>query len=503
MMRRVVFQRLSLASGTAGRPWRRPLAPERRRLSAEAAARATAGGGPLPFSIEEYAARRRAVLEQMPSHSVAIFPSAPQQFMSEDVPHLFHQNTDLMYLSGCDEPGAILVLDTTPPAAGAEAVRGGRAVLFLEPVSAERERWDGPMLGVSDATRDALGVDGVAAVSKLPALLGERLLKRAADGGPACQRVFYDPAVNEDVTGLVRSLPSPESQERFASLWSRDTLPKHFVSRPRLIKSLAEAEVLRRACSAICGGLNDAMAHCGVAVDRPRQSSVGERAIEAHIEFGAKMRGASRMAFPSVVASGANGTVLHYMKNSGRATGGDFVMVDAGCIVDGACSDVSRSWPVNGKFSPPQRDFYDLVLDVQLRCIDMAREGAMYRNRLVTMNILHAFASRALTEGLMSLGFMKDMSVDEALATGAYHVCAESCPKTSCRPVPLLEYLLSMSCTSSDDALLFPAYPSHVVGCFTLAMVWAFNRSLPRQRRPRHAFPEQRHSTDRWNVCHH
>lgn len=421
-MRRALFHRLSLASGTAVRPWRRPPAHEQRRLSAAAATRPSAGGGSPPFSREEYTARRRAVLAQMPSHSVAIFPSAPQQFMSEDVPHLFHQNTDLMYLSGCDEPGAILVLDTTSSGTGAEAAPGGRAMLFLEPVSAERERWDGPMLGVSDSTRDALGVDGVAAVSALPSLLGERLLMRGADGNAACQRVFYDPAVNEGVTGLVSSLPSPESRDRFTSSWSHETLPKHFVSRPRLIKSPAEAEVLRRACSAICGGLNDAMAHCGVALDRPRQSSVAERAIEAHIEFGAKMRGATRMAFPSVVASGANGTVLHYMKNSGRAADGDFVMVDAGCIVDGGCSDVSRSWPVNGKFSAPQRDFYDLVLDVQLRCIDMAREGAMHRNRLVTMNIIHAFASRALTEGLMSLGFMTDMSVDEALATGAYHV---------------------------------------------------------------------------------
>lgn len=439
-MRLAILRRASQAPGVSLRSGRQPLPHERRCLSAAAAALKRDGPGVPVISKEEYAARRRAVLAQMPSHSVAIFPSAQQQYMSEDVPHLFHQNTDLMYLSGCDEPGSVLVLDTTATEDGSETAAGGRSVLFLEPREEERERWDGPMLGVSDETRDALGIDGVAPVSTLPTMLGENLTKQGTDGGAACQRVFYDPSVNESVTGLVGTLPSKESQERFVSCWSRDRMPKHFVSRPRLIKSPAEAEMLRRACSAICGGLNDAMAHCTLLQDGAHLSSVRERTIEAHIEFGSKMRGATRMAFPSVVASGANGTVLHYMKNSDLAKDGDFVMVDAGCIVDGACSDVSRSWPVNGKFSGPQRDMYDLVLDVQLRCIDMAREGIKYRDRPVSMNVVHAFGSKALTEGLKTLGFMKDMSVEQALATGAYHVRPGSTaqPRSSSFPLFLV-----------------------------------------------------------------
>lgn len=96
--------------------------------------------------------------------------------------------------------------------------------------------------------------------------------------------------------------------------------------------------------------------------------------------------------------------------------------MDAGCIVGGACSDVSRSWPVNGKFTGPQRDIYELLLDVQLRCIDMAREGVVHRGRKVSMNAMHALACEALTEGLLSLGFMPGMSVERALSSGAYQV---------------------------------------------------------------------------------
>lgn len=433
-MQLALLRRAASCSGSALHAWNPVLSHARRRLSTPAAALKPAGSVAPTISKEEYAARRRAVLAQMPSHSVAIFPSAQQQFMSEDVPHLFHQNTDLMYLSGCAEPGSVLVLDTTakepaqPPATPERPKENGKSVLYLEPRSEEREQWDGPMLGVSEGTRSAFGVDGVGPIAALPHVLADNMTRIGPDGGAACQRVFLDPTVNEEVTNLIGSLPTTESRERFLSTWSRDTKPKHFVCRPRLIKSPAEAELLRLACSAISGGLNDAMAHCTLSPDGSRGKAIPERSIEALIEFGSKMRGATRMAFPSVVASGLNGTVLHYMVNSSHARDGDFVMVDAGCIVGGACSDVSRSWPVNGKFSGPQRDIYDLVLDVQLRCIDLSREGLEYRGRPVSLNVIHAYASKALTEGLVTLGFMRGMSVDQALATGAYQVCSKTLP---------------------------------------------------------------------------
>lgn len=322
--------------------------------------------------------------------------------MSTDVPHLYHQNTDLTYLTGCAEPGSILVLDTSSPA--------GRALLLVEERSAERERWDGPMLGVSDDTRAAFGVDDCLPVSALQAVVSEALLERD------CSRVFLDPRANEAVTQAVFGVEE-EARSRLLMAWARDAPPKEFVCGPRLIKSEAEIEAMRMSCEAMAGGLNDAMAGCVVGEEGAR-----ERVIEARLEFGAKMRGAARMAFPSVVASGQNGTVLHYMENRSVAREGDFVMVDAGCILGSACSDVSRSWPVSGKFSGPQRDIYDLVLEVQRQCIEMCEEGTVVGGRQVSMNGMHRHACRALTDGLQSLGFMKGISLDDAVAQGAYQV---------------------------------------------------------------------------------
>lgn len=355
--------------------------------------------------------------------------------MSEDVPWLYHQNTDLMYLTGCAEPGSALLLEKVAPsdaAAGDAEAQTGRAVLFVQPRNAEKEVWDGPMLGAGEETRAHFGVDCTMSLLELPQFLGQRL---EGAGGQPFRRFFLDPVVNAEVSSLVGQVAGGDGElrARLLSLWEQRRRPKDFVCRPRLVKSEAEVELLRKACSAISGGLNDAMAHCVmdsfmpneiVAADASRHRSglvgVRERIIEAHIEFGAKMRGASRMSFPSVVASGENGTILHYMDNSATAVSGDFVMVDAGCQVHGACSDVSRSWPVSGSFTGPQRDLYDLVLDVQLRCIDMVREGGTYHGRKVSMNSVHSYASKALIEGLLYLGFMEGMTVEEALARGAY-----------------------------------------------------------------------------------
>lgn len=373
---------------------------------------------------EEYVSRRHAVLSQMPSHSLAIFPSSPTLYMSEDVPHLFHQNTDLSYLTGCAEPGSVLVLDNTVPE-DVSAGPAGRSLLFVEARSEERERWDGPMHGVSEDTRQLFGVDEVLATSSLPSMLADRMTcKVGASREHACQQVFLDPTINSEVTSAVGDLRSDEARSRFLMSWARDTRPKHFVCTSRLIKSKAEIELLRLSCSAMAGALNDAMAHCILEGKGGKggNGQVRERVIEAYLEFGAKMRGATRMAFPSVVASGRNGTVLHYMENGMAADDGDFVMVDAGCILGGACSDISRSWPVNGTFTGPQRDIYELLLDVQRQCIDFSQEGAFVHGRPVSMNGMHRFACRSLTEGLQSLGFMKGMSAEQAVAQGAYQV---------------------------------------------------------------------------------
>jgi Xaa-Pro aminopeptidase len=342
--------------------------------------------------------------------------------------YLFHQNTDLAYLTGCTEPGSALVLDTTIQAQKADTESCvGQVMLFVQPRNTDIEQWHGPMIGVSDETRDRFGVDAVHACNELSRVLEDRVAPSNWAGSP-CTAVF----VNENGSSVLSRALSDMTPNGAKALLKRlavDIDAKLLVSTARLTKTECEIELLRAAASAIAGGLNDAMANTVLDDTYLADGTpcIPERIIEAHIEFGAKTRGASRLSFPSVVASGRNSTVLHYMKNGDVAIDGDFVMVDAGCQVssDGPmqtsyCSDVSRSWPVSGKFTSEQRAIYELVLGVQLQCIDLSREGATYRGRPVSLNTLHCVSVEELTRGLHNLGFFRGMSAEEAMRTGAY-----------------------------------------------------------------------------------
>lgn len=361
------------------------------------------------------------MLSSMPKDSVALYPAAPALFMTEDVPYLYHPSTDLMYLTGCTEPATLLMLDTTEGARRRDKQNNlGQSHLFLRSKDPRIEQWDGPMLGTGHDTRELFGVDAVHANHWLPSAISERMEQQEPD--LPLQRFYFDVSKNPMYTELVSRVQSPKGTS-LASIWLRNWSPKKFVCQSRIIKSPAESVLLRMAASCMSKAFNDAMAMTILRGDECVPSSAGkipERHIEATLEYSCKMHGASRMSFPSVVAGGLNTAVLHYMANNCQAESGDLVMVDAGCEYSGYCSDVSRSWPVSGKFSDPQRLLYELVLDVQLSCIDMAREGYLHRGEKCSLNVIHYFAAERLTEGLKDLGFMKGMSLENALDTRAY-----------------------------------------------------------------------------------
>lgn len=351
-------------------------------------------------SRAEYVARRARLADELPAGAVALFPSSPQTFMSEDVPYLYHPNTDLLYLCGNAEPGAALLVEKT----------GNRArfVMFVQPKDPTRELWDGPVCGSGDDVRIHFGVDDVRDMDQMPVLIQDAL--------PSIKAFHFDSRINSDVSDILLQLDA-NAQKALVKVWSPNVSPKSFIANHRLVKSPAEIHLMRLAGDAVSGALNDAMA---LTVLDSATGSIPERAIEANIEHGCKMRDASRMAFPSVVASGRNGTILHYMDNGQRATHGDIVMVDAGCQVHGYCSDVSRTWPVSGQFSSAQRDLYQLVLSVQKECIVRADETKKCDGEPVTLDQLHAFATRELTRGLLDLGFMPGHTLDDAVSSGVY-----------------------------------------------------------------------------------
>lgn len=370
---------------------------------------------PAAISAEEYVRRRTAALSALERGSIAIFPSSEVKFMTEDVPYLYHSDTDLAYLTGCEEIGAVLVLDNTAGSRPGVDSECGKSVLFLPAVDKEREQWDGPMLGAGSDVRDRFAVDEVAEDVELPVFLS----KRMAEGH--VKKVYFDPSTSKKASQLVAKLDST-AQTTFLQRWSKGVHPKMFVRQSRLRKSESEVALLREACRMMAVSFNEAMSATVLwssADSHEAPSILPEREIEATLEYSCKMLGAERMAFPCVVASGPNGTILHYMKNSRNAKEGDLVMVDAGCQLHGYCSDISRTWPISGRFTRPQRDLYELVLDVQKQCIDHSRVGLLNGKR-TSMNALHSYASKQLADGLLQLGFMRGLSLAEAHESGAY-----------------------------------------------------------------------------------
>lgn len=354
------------------------------------------------ISRVEYVHRRERLAAALPPGALALFPSNPQRYMSEDVPYLYHHNTDLMYICGIAEPGAVLV---------AEKPRVGTGVaytLFVDRRDETRELWDGPLCGASEEVRRYFAVDEVRTTDQLPGFVGDAL--------QSIDSFHFDRRVNTAVSAALAGL-DPRVQDELRAKWDGERTPKSFLLMQRVVKSEAEQQLLGQAAEIVSQSFNETLAHASLS---PDTDTVEEKYIESLLEFGCKKRGAARMAFPSVVASGPNGTILHYMSNNRSARAGDFVMVDAGCEVHGYSSDVSRSWPVSGKFSGAQRDLYDLTLAVQNACITMATEDATFGGEPVSLDRMHLYAIRELVDGLLQLGFMEGHSLQSAMSTGAY-----------------------------------------------------------------------------------
>lgn len=347
--------------------------------------------------LAEYAARRSALAEAMPADSVVLLPSKPEQFYSMDIPNLYRQHTELLYFTGCQEPDAALVLHKD----GASRVR---EIMFVRRRDVKRELWDGPMVGTDDA-RAVFGVSEALGIEMLGRAVADMIGSRGGGGGTT---LFLDPTVNDGVSRAIGSaLDAPHALAMRA--------PTSLVQPIRLRKSDNELAVMRRAARVGGEAFIDAMTHAS----HPGRL---ESDVAARLEYGFRVGGAQRPAFPTVVAAGNNACTLHYVSNASLMQAGEFVMVDAGCELHGYCSDISRSWPVSGEFTPPQRELYELVLDAHRACVEAAREGhsAAAASSSCHLDELHRMCVRRLTAGLKELGFFRGASVDEAIYSGRY-----------------------------------------------------------------------------------
>ncbi|XP_037087022.1 xaa-Pro aminopeptidase 3-like isoform X2 [Pollicipes pollicipes] len=338
------------------------------------------------LSSDEYCSRRHRLMELLtqqmaaaqPRHHVVIVPAARMAYLSEDIPHPFRQNTDLLYLSGCQEPDTVLVLHSVP----GRPAPAHTSALFVQRNTAHRQLWEGGCTGPAAAPQ-LLGVDEARAAAEL-----QRYLEcLAADFAGARAAVWYDfqadlqAPLNATVRDFVGALSG-------AGLES----PRRAVQSLRLLKSPAEQRLMRRAARCAAAAIRDAMA-----ASRP---GVGEHELYARVDFGARMRGAERLAYPPVVAGGERTNVIHYTHNNRTVEDGQLVLMDAGCELHGYCSDITRTWPVNGTFSSDQLLLYTTLLEVQEALIEVVRTSRP------TLDGLYGHMFRMLSERLAHLGLV-------------------------------------------------------------------------------------------------
>ncbi|MBN2195588.1 MAG: aminopeptidase P N-terminal domain-containing protein [Polyangiaceae bacterium] len=322
----------------------------------------------------EHAARRAAVLAAI--HPGVMVVPARREGAYGGVGEPFRQDSDFWYLTGFDEPDAVLVLRS-----GAERP----CVVFVRPRDPERERWYGPRVGVEGAP-DALGVDAAFPLAELEAEL-PKLLENVS-------RLFFrlgrDRRLDDRVLEAVDRVRARARQGVFSPHAIVD--PGTVLGPLRSIKSAAELAEMERAIAITCAAHRAAMQRA--------RAGVSEAEIEAVLLAEFRAGGARRPAYPPIVAGGKNATILHYDRNDGRFEAGDLVLIDAGCEYMHYAADVTRTFPVCGRFTSAQAEIYELVLAAQGAAVQAVRPG-------VTLDIVHGAAVEVLTRGLVDLGLVQ------------------------------------------------------------------------------------------------
>lgn len=330
---------------------------------------------------ELYAERRRRVLAALGDDGVLVLPAAPELVAGRDTELRYRPDTDLFYLTGYTEPEAVLVL-----APGAEAP----CTLFVRPRDAERELWTGRRGGV-EAAQALYGADAAYPVAELGTRLPDLLAGRASLYAPMAGRAHADELVR-DV--LARGRTARQRSGRGA----RTLLdPGALLDEMRLFKDAHELALMREAARITIEAFREgaAAAHEGA----------GEWEVQAALEFGFRRRGSDGPAFESIVAGGENATILHYVANDRILRAGELLLVDAGASWRGYAADITRTFPVSGRFSPGQRAVYEAVLAAHQAAIGACRPGA-------PVDGVHRAAVRALVTALVEQGLLRGV-VDE------------------------------------------------------------------------------------------
>ncbi|MEG5265127.1 Xaa-Pro aminopeptidase [Pseudomonas sp. JDS28PS106] len=337
----------------------------------------------------EYARRRKALMAQMEPDSIAILPAAAVAIRNRDVEHVYRQDSDFQYMTGFPEPEAVAVLIP-----GREY---GEYVLFCRERNPERELWDGLRAGQEGAVRD-YGADDAFPISDiddiLPGLIeGRDRVYSAMGSNPEFDRHLME------WINVIRSKAHLGAQppNEFVAL-------DHLLHDMRLYKSAAEVKVMREAAQI------SARAH--VRAMQASRAGLHEFSLEAELDYEFRKGGAKMPAYGSIVASGRNACILHYQENDAPLKDGDLVLIDAGCEIDCYASDITRTFPVSGRFSPEQKAIYELVLEAQYAAFAAIGPGKHW-------NQAHEATVQVITAGLVKLGLLRG-EVEQLIADEAY-----------------------------------------------------------------------------------
>ncbi len=353
---------------------------------------AVAWAGPLQDDLK---ARRAKAMERLGSETLAIFWSAPTRVFSADVDYEYRQDSNMLYLTGIDQEETILVLMP-----GNES---RKEILFIREADARREHWNGHSLTPAEATAQS-GIQTVMSAAQFDGFVAAMLSKRPMGGSPTEYTKFFDAVTDAKAKVAVlmepQSLSEPPSQtaqfanrlrERFFGFNVTDATP--IVNELRQIKTAYEQDVLRKSVK-----ISSDAHKAGMRAAAPGKY---EYEVEAEIEAVYMRNGAMSWGYPSIVGSGPNATILHYGKSSRRMESGDLLLVDAAASYGGLTGDITRTYPIDGRFTRDQRDIYEIVYAAQQAGEKAAKAGA-------PVSAIQNACDEVLRAGLLKLGLVTE-----------------------------------------------------------------------------------------------
>jgi Xaa-Pro aminopeptidase len=343
----------------------------------------------LNGKAENFRARRKRLMEAIAPGATAILPSAPVALRSGDVEFIYRQDSDFYYLTGFAEPESVALFSPGHP--------DGEFVMFVRPRDKERETWTGRRAGIEGAMIDYFA-DKAYLIDELEKILPRYLEKS--------DRVHYPLGLNEKMDERVLKLVrwAQSMRPRLGVGPSTIVDPRDIIHEARLKKEPSELQAMRRAMEISGQAHRRAMSKA--------RGGVMEWQIEAEVDYTFRSNGATCPSYPSIIASGANAATLHYISNDREMHTGELLLIDAGAEYDFYAADITRTSPVGARFTEIQRTVYEIVLEAQLKAIDVVKPGVRFDD-------VHEVALRVLVDGMRQLGILRG-SAEEIIEAGTY-----------------------------------------------------------------------------------